>query len=1297
MKSKLLLITAAAALMTAGLSRSLLAGNEPDFYVAWIGHSGAGPVLDPQYAFKVMPRIELGMTLKCGDTDVAGNSSEGAGRIVMNYTGSGTGFTYVRFGGGKNVTAVANPVPSLDTTAFNDVVWSTNFYYNGQLVAKVTPGTYSFSSANTESFKFFKGRGKSSATMKVAYIKMYDDDVLVRDMLPGCKDGEYGMYDFVTDSFYVNTGTGSFTHGDPKAITETVEVSAYPLELGTPEPGYGSHSGFSAGDRATFTAPSGRVAYDGKTYSCTGWELYELSPSGRPADAPYLTGDSAVCEYVHPTPAVDTRLVWKWEVTGDAVSNISPGCWDDPAIWSTGEVPTINDDVSIRSAVYCTNDLRAASLSISPGGSLFFHVRTDTAVDQPVPYFMDRQSYLFEVAGDVSLYDGVLALHGARTPTSITNLEIRIGGNLSLYGASSAGFSAATYAGQDVSITNLYNTATIVDVGGAITVDGQSMLYPYCDEIVGCAVKFKCRSFKLGAKAEVRARERGWYWWTPRDPREDWCQPSRNRYTFARGAGNDVGRIGAGHGGPGSSYNDVSGREYGFKYAPFLPGSPAGGDSGYTEMYENRSGCGRGGGVFWLVVSGKAVINGKITANALTTSWQAASGGSVWIAADEFEVGPFASIDASGGGAGGSTPNAIGGGGRVSFALKVNQEELDALARGEVPGSLVYSEPLTAIECNVSAGAPLASSTVTAGDGTSTFVTRGDEFLQVTVAASGPYATGVTPGYGPIVIQKGQAVAFSAPAYGTDPVNESSRYECLGYVVSNAVAEIASGTGTSFDLTPEESVTVTWLWGEQEYLNYLEIIGDGHVSIDGTEFGPTNIYLKASAPNLLTVVPESGREFLYWIGDMPAGDRFNPSLALRAADQKHLTAVFRTVAERGVRSWRDGSTGDFHNPENWADGIVPGIADTVVVASGTCRIPEYVKIGSLELSGGDIVAARTVARPGYTENNFDITGNGIITGTGALTMGATDGSSQMYNTLNVGGDLLMDGTSSFLIAAGRRTGAYTWDTGCGFVNVAGKFRLDGEATFIPNCEGYTGGGVKTTVGMQFRVGAGASVNAAGRGNGVFSGLGWSDGVGDQGTRAPSHAGFGTVNNGSGVHTPVSWGTYGSLYAPVMPGQQNREATVGANMTRGGGMVRISAASVLVDGRISADGISCGGGNSSGGSIWLTSAGPMTVTDSAVISARGAYDEGLMANAGASGGGRISLCKYMKESQMDALLASPNTLPDGVSDITDEFLALRPALANAVAPGAPAVSIPECHGTFKVLSGVKPGTTMLLIK
>ena len=58
--------------------------------------------------------------------------------------------------------------------------------------------------------------GMYAKGMRYYYLKMWLDDVLVRDYIPCYRksDGEIGMYDIVSNSFFTNAGSGTFEKGD---------------------------------------------------------------------------------------------------------------------------------------------------------------------------------------------------------------------------------------------------------------------------------------------------------------------------------------------------------------------------------------------------------------------------------------------------------------------------------------------------------------------------------------------------------------------------------------------------------------------------------------------------------------------------------------------------------------------------------------------------------------------------------------------------------------------------------------------------------------------------------------------------------------------------------------------------------------------------------------------------------------------------------------------------------------------------------------------------------------------------
>ena len=971
------------------------------------------------------------------------------------------------------------------------------------------------------------------------------------------------------------------------------------------------------------------------------------------------------------------EIVWTGAVDGD---------WDTAGNWDPAQVPTLSDDVTVGGAAHCSGDLFAKSLTIGSSGAVRFHATTATTPNNSIADAPGDGKFTFQVAENVVVNGGKLSIHGRGAV--ITNLAVSVGGDLRLTGAARMCVAAATFGGADVSPESLYRNATRVDVGGAIRIADTAILYPVADEKVGTAVRFSAASFSLASGAQVDASQRGWHWLpTPKDPR---CTNivDRSCYTFGLGYGNDSGpRVGAGHGGAGSGVTATYGKPYGKPYAPFLPGSPGGGDSNWTLAYDSTGGCVRGGGVFWLVVSGEAAIDGTVKAFPLKSGWQASSGGSIWIAAGSFVSGSGALLDAHGADFGNSTPTAAGGGGRISLAQGLSTADLDALALGGDTSGLLLADSITLVPVSVAGGALKDGGT--AGDGTATFVSSAASVRMVSVRFNPVAATGVSPEYGDHPKSAGDSVAFSAGAYGFDPTDATWRYPCAGYVVSNATEEIGSGAGRGYSTTVASTMSLTWLWGERERKSWLEVVGPGSLSTNGAPFAAdTDAWFKESETVRVAAVPANGAEFLYWLGEIEEGLRLSPEITISATEQRHLTAVFRTVAAAGTYTWTNGGTGDFLDGANWDAGTPPGVADAAAVPAGTCRLPDYVRVGSLAVSGsGAVVAARTVAADGYTNVVLSVAGDLALSGGASLTLGpvdgldayhtAGDGFCSVYNTLSVGGDLTLDGSARLRVVAGRRKGGFTWETGCGFVDVAGSFRLLGYAVFEPVCDGYMGGGVKTTVGDCLEIGTNATVAASGRGMGLYRTLGFTSGIGTGGTTASGHGG----NGASGKDNSVSPNTalpYDYAYAPRMPGQQNREAT-SAVLARGGGTVRVHARSIVLDGAIEADGMACSGGCASGGTIWLTASDSIAVSRDARLSVRGASST-VNVTYGSGGGGRIAFAEYVTAAQLAALTAVPTAIPEGLDDVTEQKAPLCLSLADAVAPGDSARGTAACWGT-----------------
>lgn len=220
---------------------------------------------------------------------------------------------------------------------------------------------------------------------------------------------------------------------------------------------------------------------------------------------------------------------------------------------------------------------------------------------------------------------------------------------------------------------------------------------------------------------------------------------------------------GPGYGGNGDRPRASCGHAYGYRYAPFLPGS-----CGISDAAEDR-----GGGAIWIDSAGQFTLLGTLDASGAAAadgrSWTS-TGGGIWIGALGFTAGPNAAMLAPGG----STPGVSYGygtfgaaGGRIALAIGVSNAEKAALARGEMPASLTYEDTITLVATDVTGGegAPSSGSVnYRAGDGTCATV-RGT-LTGTTVHVTGAPVEALSEGalYGNIVTSIDQMMRWSRTA-----------------------------------------------------------------------------------------------------------------------------------------------------------------------------------------------------------------------------------------------------------------------------------------------------------------------------------------------------------------------------------------------------------------------------------------------------------------------------------------------------------------------------------------------------
>ncbi len=101
-------------------------------------------------------------------------------------------------------------------------------YIDDVLYGNVTDTYYSgeeFSCENSFYLCSINSTTTENAHMKVYGLKMYDNGVLVRDLVPCINpEGNTGLYDTVEKKFYANAGTGEFVQGSIIELTDLPEV-----------------------------------------------------------------------------------------------------------------------------------------------------------------------------------------------------------------------------------------------------------------------------------------------------------------------------------------------------------------------------------------------------------------------------------------------------------------------------------------------------------------------------------------------------------------------------------------------------------------------------------------------------------------------------------------------------------------------------------------------------------------------------------------------------------------------------------------------------------------------------------------------------------------------------------------------------------------------------------------------------------------------------------------------------------------------------------------------------------------
>lgn len=471
------------------------------------------------------------------------------------------------------------------------------------------------------------------------------------------------------------------------------------------------------------------VSYGGETYSSTFTKVIPVGTTATFTAAP-APGSAISCWYggafeggktvadsvtVQISQPMSMRVVCvSLEATERTWTGATSSDWDVGSNWSPAGVPGPNDSVIITSG----------TVSAAYGATV----------------------------GSIDLRGGTLTVGTAPARTAghlnvAGNFSVSGGATLKVYAGTLSDYAPfATLNTNLAPVTNaLWQAAKRVIVGGDFSVTGSNTtVIPDADPVTGLPVVFKVGgNFTLGADAKFDGRRCGWGWNTgtaPAGAKTNAGVADCAGWTFAPGGGRNY-NIGGGYGGN-AAVTQTSGAmkfgyAYGYEAAPFLPGSC----SGWYLKKGPLVDLTRGGGSVVVFAASSAEINGKIDVSSSKQDLSGASGGGIWLGAQEFTFGEGALLDAHGSDIDGYAGSGLGGGGRIALAEGLTWDQFDALAGGTMPDgfkdyqTILPEEVATDVAGGIFTGSGTPSNT--AKPGTLSFVKSSALPVQVRVSIFG--------------------------------------------------------------------------------------------------------------------------------------------------------------------------------------------------------------------------------------------------------------------------------------------------------------------------------------------------------------------------------------------------------------------------------------------------------------------------------------------------------------------------------------------------------------------------------
>ena len=1043
----------------------------------------------------------------------------------------------------------------------------------------------------------------------------------------------------------------------------------------------------------SFTAPQYAylVSDSGVRYRCAGFVV--SNATAQVAQGTGLTAEFTVAGLDGPY-----SLTWLWD---ERMVQVTGSIAGSGTVTYDGETYTENFEVFLPSGEPCT-------FTATPGeGGWMFSSWAGTAVptgfsmENPIQIALTQSGTMnasFAQGGATRVWVGPAngswdtpanwdpeGVPGMLDDVFLTGATVTIArslnvNSLNIGGTSKVTFSALPLTGASTP-ADVYACPMVVKVADALVIDGTAVVTAANDPVTGAAVKFDCGSFCLGASATLTASEKGWFWYESAD--DSFATFTAGAYkTRALGAGYSYQR-GGGYGANGGDAVAPYCQAYGYKYAPFLPGSPNG-------LYNNSLNNGnRPGGTVWVKCAGLCELYGTVSANGKGNTsgismYGASSGGGIWICARGVKAAATTSVTAFGGYLTGGGYGSFGAGGRISLALGCTDEQLDALAAGEEPEGLSYQDSIDFFSASARGGEKAGVTPTYGNAGTVTMVTGPLADVNVTIAGSPVDALGVEPANGLESYENGSVQTFTAPEYGVDPSDPAVRYECTGYVVSNALGEVTSGAGLSVDVTIGNGpMSVTWFWGEPQNRVLARKPANGSLTVDGVAVDGDAIIWTTGQTAALGAVADDGYEFVCWEGNVPFGQARDNPLEADIDEPLDVTPVFRFAESPMTRTWS--GTGVWTDETKWSPSGIPGAGDTVVIASGTCWVSNSLTVAELQVSGGTL----RVGGKGPVSAELSVTGDATVS---AGTLDVGHGLAWLFENNNyivgstalmpgharvaVGGSLALSGTATAYVWGGPIEDNFTFASGTSFLDVGSALTLADTSALVLCSHAMSGGSVLVTAGTV-TVAETAKIDAMGRG------YGW---LGDEPPPAP---GLGYSYTIGGSHGAVGGATSGSTakpaydfaLAPTMPGSPN--GTYSSNQRPAGGVIRIQARKMTINGTLDADAVlSTWTSGSAGGSIWLA-ADTFVFGSNAKLTAMG----GASNYNSQGGGGRIAIAHGVNGAKL-AELAETGVYSGPEKRVRDEA-AFRAAVKNAtmtIALGAQGTTAEARNGSFAYVDG-----------